>query len=264
MKFCDLHNDVVISEKKWEKYAEINEKKGNIIVYALFYNGKNEKTIYTAIPKLKNRLYSFENIGYKNQEDIKNFVLLNSPIYASLTWNDENYLSCGCDDNDGDIKKEGLKIIELLNKAKIVLDTAHLSRRAFFSAIEKAGCVINSHTCFQSVYRHKRNVTDEQIEAIIQKKGIIGLCLYSYFINGKKNSTAEDVVRHVDYFVQKYSHENLAIGTDFFGAQDFAENIKDYESLYKIVEKLQKLGYNDKIIKDIFYNNFLKFINREN
>ena len=89
------------------------------------------------------------------------------------------------------------------------------------------------------------------------------MCLYSYFICGKKDGTIEDIVRHIDYFVQKFPFENLAIGTDFFGAEDFAGNIKDYESLYKIVEKLQKLGYNDKVIKGVFYDNFLNFINRE-
>lgn len=264
MKFCDMHNDVVTSETDWEKYAEINDKKGNITVYALFYDGKNERDLYSALPKLKNRFYSFENIGYKNPDDIKNLVFANKPLYASLTWNDENYLSFGCNNNDGDIKTAGLKVISKLNEKNIILDVAHLSRKAFFGAIEKADRVINSHTCFQSVQNHKRNVTDEQIKAIIQKNGIIGLCLYSYFICDKQNGTIEDIVRHIDFFVQKFRYENLAIGTDFFGAEDFAGNIIDYESLYKIVENLQKLGYNDKVIKGIFYDNFLNFINREN
>lgn len=263
MKFCDMHNDAVTSKKDWGKYAEINDKKGNITVYALFYDGKNEKEIYAALPSLKNRFYSFENIGYKNPDDIKNLVFSNKPLYASLTWNDENYLAFGCNNNDEDIKKEGLKVISLLNEANIILDAAHLSRKAFFSVIEKADRVINSHTCFQSVQNHKRNITDEQVKAIIQKDGIIGLCLYSYFVCGKKEGTIEDIVRHIDYFIQKFPYENLAIGSDFFGAEDFAGNIKDYESLYKIVEKLQKLGYNDKVIKGIFYDNFLNFINRE-
>ena len=74
MKFCDMHNDAVTSKKDWGKYAEINDKKGNITVYALFYDGKNEKEIYAALPRLKNRFYSFENIGYKNPDDIKNLV----------------------------------------------------------------------------------------------------------------------------------------------------------------------------------------------
>ena len=62
---------------------------------------------------------------------------------------------------------------------------------------------------------------------------------------------------------KKFSKKTLN-GYDPEEVDDFLDELtKDYESLYKIVEKLQKLGYNDKVIKGIFYDNFLKFINRE-
>lgn len=262
MKFCDMHNDAPTADKEWLRYAENNYLKGNIIVFALFYNGEINR-IKSALKYIKKYYYSFENIGFKNYDDIQTLVIKNKPVYASLTWNNENYLAFGCNDNTGNLKQKGVEVIKRLNEAKIILDTAHLSRKAFYECAEIADRIVNSHTCFDSVCKHKRNITDEQAKIIIQKGGIIGLCLYKDFVSDKKIATVEDVVRHIDYFVNKFSYEHLSLGTDFYGAKDFAENIKDYESLYKIVEKLQNLGYNDKVIKGIFYNNLAKFLERE-
>ena len=71
---------------------------------------------------------------------------------------------------------------------------------------------------------------------------------------------AEDVVRHVDWYVQKYGAAGIGFGTDFYGTQDLPRGIRNYKNLFVLVEKFLKIGYNEEVIEQIFYHNLTNFL----
>jgi membrane dipeptidase len=269
MKIGDLHNDIITAKtfKKAKKYLTKNLKYLNKIVLAVWtthtkYNNFLDIELliknYQAL-NFPNVLFGIEDISVIREQDYVKIPNFNF-FYASLTWNYDNELGGGAYGNLG-LTLKGKNLLKILQENKVVLDTAHQNQRTFWDCIENFdGNIINSHTCFDSVFKHKRNIADQQINAIIQKGGIIGLSLVGDFLSGEKKPKIEDVIRHIDYFVQKFGDHNLCIGTDFFGTDNLPKNLNSYPALSILVEKLQKIGYNKNTIERIFYINFDNFL----
>ena len=100
-------------------------------------------------------------------------------------------------------------------------------------------------------------MTKEQIAYIIEKNGIIGITFVSEFLSCRK-AKVDDIVRHIDYFVQRFGVNNLAIGTDFFGTTP-VNGILNYSNFSKIFDRLISLGYSQENIDRISYKNAQEF-----
>ena len=258
----DLHNDLItyenLTENEKRRRIEKDITDGANVCYALFLGGQNARYLnsFSWAKYLKN--LSIEDIG-----GIDDFVdiLPFSRKFITLTWNGENQYGAGafaC----GSLTKKGADIIRLLNENNIALDMSHLNRETFFDAVEKAERVLVSHTCFDNLHSHKRNITDEQIRAVIEKNGVIGLTFVRGFLTEKNSASIDDLVKHIDYFCSKFSFRNLAIGTDFFGTDNGVVGIDDYSDFYKLKDALRRLGYQDSVIEDITTENARRFLSR--
>lgn len=214
----------------------------------LFNNGYPNKKIH----------YAIEDLHFLKAQDIEPFMRL--PIlYASLTWNYENSMAGGALSAKR-LTALGKKVIDAIHDTSIFLDVAHLNERSFYDVADYyQKPMLCSHTAFHTVNAHPRNLKDAQIERIIESNGLIGLSLVTAFLTNNRTSDSDDVVRHIDYFAQKYGVENLAIGTDFFGSNDAPTDMADYLSFLKLAEKLSDLGYPDSDIRRIFRENAQKF-----
>ena len=120
-----------------------------------------------------------------------------------------------------------------------------------------------SHTAFRGLCDNQRNLKDYQIKMIIDSGGLVGLCLVSLFINGTNKCDIKDIVCHIDYFACRFGIENLAIGTDFYGTKHLPRGIKDYDTLSRDLSKeLLKLGYTEKSIRKIMFENANRFFRK--
>jgi len=248
----DLHNDIIL-----EKNIDyINDFIGNNkVILAICGTHIDEAS---ALKHAK----TASKISYVAFEDIscsKNLSALieYKPFYCSLTWNYNNEYAGGALD-DGRLTNKGKYAINLFNENKIPIDLAHLNRKSFFDVIELSDKVLCSHTCFDYINSHKRNLSDEQIKMIIAKKGIIGLTFVSEFLTDK-TATYMDIIKHIAYFVDKFGIDSLAIGSDFFGTKPI-KKIRKYEDFSILYGELLKIGFTENDVEKIFYinaNNFL-------
>ena len=133
--------------------------------------------------------------------------------------------------------------------------TLIMSIIAMFNGINTC-LVIASYT----ICEHKRNLKDYQIKIIVESKGLVGLCLVSDFLTGKKQSTIDDYVYLIDYLVNKFGIDYFAIGTDFYGTKHLPKGINNYKILqFKLTKKLTDLGYLEEDIAKLFYKNAENF-----
>ncbi len=279
INIADSHNDFMtkITAKEKNCYLSHCQKVGvKIISCAIFtsnlklciddlYNFKNE------IVKLKNKykdiflLFSIEDIGFIHEEDIDKFIKLR-PISCTLTWNFDNHLAGGALGKNG-ITKLGKKIISDLEKNNIFIDTAHLNKKSFweFSKITTKP-IYNSHSNIYDLKRHKRNLTDKQIEMIVKSKGYLGLTIYDKFVGKEGKVDSKTIALQFDYLIKKFGYKNFGFGTDFYGidTNNLPKDIKSYEEIEKIARELKKLGYSEKIIECITYKNYEDFLKRNN
>ena len=122
-----------------------------------------------------------------------------------------------------------------------------------------------SHTAFYGVNQHSRNLKDYQLKMIVDSGGLVGLCLVSDFINGTKRCSVRDIISQIDYFACKFGIENLAIGTDFYGTNHLPKSINDYPDLIlNLSLGLGKLGYTEKSLSKIFFENANEFLLKSN
>lgn len=178
----------------------------------------------------------------------------------TLTWNHKNEIGygalLGCNNGLTDF---GKNVVREMNKLNMIIDVSHLNEKGFwdvYNITEKP--FIASHSNSYTICHHNRNLKVDQVRAIIEADGIIGINLYPVFIDGDKGST-DNILRHIDYFVNMTDGKNISLGCDFDGIGVCPENIKDVsglEYLYNVVSE----KFTAEIADRIFYDNMNEFI----
>ena len=267
-KIFDLHNDYYfkIRKSKKDRYIEKNSNFCKNIISAIWTTELNVEESMREIEIAKNYInkhnnlfLGIEDLHFLTKDNLDKF-LLSRPIYAGLTWNTCNAIAGGASES-GNLTRFGKIVVNKLEKNFIQVDTAHLNEDSFMDLSKiTTKPIFCSHTAFYGVNQNNRNLKDYQLKMIVDSGGIVGLCLVSDFISGTKKCTIDDVIVHIDYFACKFGIENLAIGTDFYGTKHLPRNISNYESLISgLSSKLIKLGYTEKSINKILYENAQRF-----
>lgn len=258
MKLFDLHNDVLTGSNN--PFGYIKNLLSDYTVCTAVYKGNLSASNFINIcEKFTNENFSnaklcFEDVGY-NELSIEDIIKYN-PLYVQLTYNDENKYGFGCNFNEN-LKPLGVLAVNKLNLNGICIDVSHLSEKSALQVTEIADSVICSHTLLKSVYNHKRNICDDVVKNIIEKNGVVGLCLVGYFVDDAFNLNG--FLKNVDYFIGKFGCDNLCIGSDFYGSDYYIGNINCYDKIYELYNALILRGYGKNDIDKIFYKNAARF-----
>ena len=132
------------------------------------------------------------------------------------TYNHRNRLGDGCLEraNSG-LSKLGREAIARMNDLGIVVDVAHVGRRTSLDVIEASSApVIVSHGNPCGVYDSRRNLTDEQIEAVAASGGVIGVCAFPGFVSAADADLGK-LLDHVDYLAALVGAEHVGLGMDY-------------------------------------------------
>lgn len=150
----------------------------------------------------------------RDVELIRTFYRLGIRV-VSLTWNRANLYAQGlAEDTQAGLTSLGNKLLRIMDDVGIVLDVSHLSPSSFWSSLKNfKGPVMASHSNAIGVFSHPRNLTDDQIRALEERGGLIGLNLVPRFVGG--NELLEGVVRHAEYIRKLVGLQYLALGPDF-------------------------------------------------
>ena len=180
----------------------------------------------------------------------------------TLTWNAENEIASGAFCENGGLTFFGKTVIKKMEKLKMVIDVSHLNRESFFDVAENTTLpFIASHSnpdIVETNAGRKRNLTDEQIEIIKERNGLIGLNFYKEFLD-VKNKTGIDALKvHLDYLLNKGCESIIALGSDFDGCAT-TDGINGLESMNEVYDALLKDGYSRNLIDDLFCSNAERF-----
>lgn len=183
-----------------------------------------------------------------------------------LTWNDQNQYASGTDSSSG-LTSEGKQLVKRMNDLRITLDLSHLNEHGFWEALEICDTIpVATHSNARALTNHPRNLNDDQLRAIGERGGVIGLVLYNDFLRtGDRTATLEDAFYHTDYMVNLCGEDHIGIGSDLDGGKidEFPEDIRTIADLPKIAELFLEKGYSEKRVRKIMGGNFLRVI-REN
>ncbi|MGB2691166.1 MAG: dipeptidase, partial [Thermodesulfobacteriota bacterium] len=180
-------------------------------------------------------------------------------------WNNKNQYASGNDSGDG-LSDEGIQLIKRMNDLGITLDLSHLNEKCFWESIELTNLIpIATHSNARALTDHPRNLRDEQLKAISDRGGVIGIVLYNYFLKiGDKKPTLEEVFAHTDYMVNLCGEDHVGIGSDMDGAriEDFPEGLNTIADLPKIAQFFLDKGYSEERVTKIMSGNFLRVLDQ--
>ena len=180
-------------------------------------------------------------------------------IAINLTWNHANAISgSGRDEPKRGLSSIGHDFVRKMERLGILVDVSHLSDPGFWDVIEMAQKpIIASHSNARTVWDHTRNLTDEQITAIIKNQGIIGLNFYRDFIGGMMDF--DSIRRHLDHILDLGGKAQVALGGDWDGC-DTIDALPDITCLTNLYEYFLKCGYAEDLLRDIYYNNLMRVV----
>ena len=186
-----------------------------------------------------------------------------------FTWNYSNDLAEGLYSAYGDRKGTpsesgltplGIQVLERMNQLGIIADVSHLSQKSFWDVIRNTKSpVIASHSGAYGVVAHPRNLEDDQIEAIGDNGGVIGVVYHDEFAGKPGNTYVKDIVDHMEHIIDLVGIEHVGLGSDFDGAY-LPVDLEDASKVFRITEELAERGYADIEIKKILGLNMLRVI----
>jgi membrane dipeptidase len=119
---------------------------------------------------------------------------------AGLTWNRANDFADGAvEDRGAGLTPLGMRLLDEMAALGIAVDLSHLTRRAAADCLERApGAVLASHSNASALHRTVRNIDDDQLRAIGERGGVVGVNAQRAFLgSGAPATLAAAHARHI-------------------------------------------------------------------
>lgn len=174
----------------------------------------------------------------------------------------------------GGLSSFGVQVVEEAERLGMTIDVSHLNDEGFWDVVKfSSNPVIASHSNARALCPIMRNLTDEQIEAIAESNGVVGVNAASFLVGESDDeATLEQFVNHIDHLVNIAGIRHVGLGLDL--CEDFMKYIsqeellrmprrpfdviKGHQHVPQILEKLLERGYSQEDVSAIMGNNFLR------
>ena len=103
-----------------------------------------------------------------------------------------------------------------MNRLGMLIDLSHISENGFWDVINlSTQPIIVSHSNAKEICNHNRNLTNEQILAVKNNNGVIGINLYPDFLNESGKASLNDIVKHIEHIISLVGSEHIWIRCRF-------------------------------------------------
>jgi membrane dipeptidase len=171
----------------------------------------------------------------------------------------------------------GRDVVRECERLGIIIDLAHINQAGFNDILSvTTRPPIVSHTNVRRYYDIERNISDEQIEMIGERHGVIGV--NSVLVSPKEEETTLDrYVDHIEHIANLIGIDGVGIGFDFFEfiysqwpesakkqlaekltTPHFIPNLKNHSHTRNLTRKLIERGFHDEAIEKILRKNWLR------
>ena len=201
-----------------------------------------------------------------------------------------NIFADSCEERSpGGLSVMGARLVEEMNRLNMIFDASHLSIQSSLDGIEISKFPVCTHSNARAVCDNVRNRTDEEIKAIAEKNGVIGVVPYPAFTKWTKTEkgerpTIEDLLDHFDHIANIVGIKHVGVGTDFIAGWSMEKHrwfhsigrtdvwgfpgpkgIVDYDVGFATIDEFPNLakglvarGYSDQEIRGVLGENWLR------
>lgn len=206
-------------------------------------------------------------LAIENSEAVERSLNILHALYLlgvrsiGLTHNPNTWASTGNNESDmgGGLTQFGIDLVREMNRLGMLIDVSHISERGFWDVLDiSERPVIASHSNCETLCRHPRNLTNEQLKALAANGGVVGITFVPGFITvdgWTKTPPFAQLINHFTYAIDIAGIEHVGIGSDFDGGGDL---LQDARAFPKITEELSARGYSDEDIQKVLGGNHLR------
>ena len=182
----------------------------------------------------------------------------------ALTWNFENEIGFPAKEGPTPgLKPFGKQLLAAMDRRGILPDTSHLNETGFWDVCERAALPpIASHSNCRWLCDVPRNLKKEQVKAIIERGGYIGVNFYGEFLRSDGPSTLDDVIRHIDALCELGGEHVVGFGSDFDGIDAWPEGLGDPSGFPALLEALRRRGYGEETLRNLAGLNLWNLLKR--
>jgi len=199
---------------------------------------------------------------------------------AGLVWSRRNYVADGChfkpveEGQKGGLTNFGVQVVKKLEEKNMLIDVSHLNDEGFWDVVKYTKKpFIASHSCVRNIHDSMRNLTDEQIKAIAERNGVIGINAYKSIAGVKDGEDPiKKLVDHIEYIVNLVGPEHVGYGFDlcdsyYESALKFkyephtSDSIVCHGDTTLLTEELLRREISEEDIKLIIGGNFFRIFN---
>jgi membrane dipeptidase len=207
---------------------------------------------------------------------------------VGLTWARRNAFADGSGEpSPGGLSRLGCELVERLLGLGCAIDLAHASERTFADVLDRAGddaALIVSHTCCRAIQDTPRNTSDDQLCAIGERDGVVGIMALASAVDPARHDL-ERYLDHVEHALSVAGAEHVCVGGDFMAQlvrsgtvtitpRELAtlppgfepgtpvaglEGPQDYPA---VAEGLRRRGHDEATIDAVLHGNLLRFLRR--
>jgi len=173
----------------------------------------------------------------------------------------------------------GRDVVRECERLGIIVDLAHINPKGFEDIVDlTTKPLIVSHTNAREFYDIDRNISDEQIKAIGQRGGVVGLNAILVSPNPEE-STLDHYIDHIEHVIGLVGIDGVGIGFDFceylfeqlppsvvqelaakLTTPHFIPDLTNHSHARNLTRKLIERGFSDEQIEKILYRNWMRIL----
>ncbi|MDI3339305.1 MAG: dipeptidase [Sphaerobacter sp.] len=158
----------------------------------------------------------------------------------------------------------GKELIRQLNRMRVLIDLSHANEKTFWEVAELSDApLVATHSNAWALTNHPRNLLDKQLDAIRERKGMVGLNFHVGFLRAdgavNPDTPISTMVDHIDYLVDRMGIDCVGLGSDFDGAV-VPNELKDAAGLPKLMQALRDRGYSDEELTKLAHGNWVRVL----
>ena len=133
-----------------------------------------------------------------------------------LSYNRKSPFAAGVMEPDGGgLTALGREAVPEMNRLGIAIDLSHANAATTANVLDlSAKPPIMTHAGCAAIHAHPRNKTDEQLRALADRGGVVGIFDLPYLTASPKQPTLEDYLEHLEHALRVAGEDHVGIGSD--------------------------------------------------
>lgn len=147
----------------------------------------------------------------------------------------------------------------------MIVDTSHLNMAGFWDVAAVGLPLVATHSNAHVISPGARNLTDEQLRAIGETGGVVGLNFGTMFLREDGRADPEGglqaAIRHLSHMIEVAGEDRVGLGSDFDGAP-MPKDLASAADLPNLRQAMRNHHFGEALIAKICHGNWHAFIGR--